>query len=242
MKILSEFERRLEGAVEGFFARAFRSGLQPIELAKALPRYGEEHGQLSASGTVVPNVYRFRVSPEDHERLAAYGDRLPRELADVVVRTAEERGWELPGPAVVHVVADPEIKYGMFALNGRGEPGAADEAAAPAAGDTTGVLAAAATPETVSGGLTLVGPDGTELVLSGDRCTVGRLRTCDLQISDSTVSREHAAFVKRADGWWVLDLGSTNGTTVNGTRVAEHAVRPGDEVTVGDVTLTLRER
>ncbi len=76
------------------------------------------------------------------------------------------------------------------------------------------------------------------LDLVAGRYVIGRLATCDLAIDSSTVSREHAAVVKRNDTWWVVDLGSTNGTRVNGVRASEQPIRPGDRVKVGTVALT----
>src|SRR5918998_2380225 len=90
MSILRDFEKRLEGAVEGFFARAFRSGLQPIELAKAIQRYASNYQQVGIDGVLVPNVYRFALSPEDTERFSGFAESLRRELADVVEKTAVE--------------------------------------------------------------------------------------------------------------------------------------------------------
>lgn len=83
------------------------------------------------------------------------------------------------------------------------------------------------------------GSVGSTLRLQGSRLTAGRLDRCDLTITDSTVSREHAAFVRRGERWWVVDLGSTNGTRVNGRRAAEHPIVPGDQVELGDVLLEL---
>jgi len=82
---------------------------------------------------------------------------------------------------------------------------------------------------------------GVTLVLDGRRVTAGRGSTCDLVVRDTTVSREHAAFVLRGDTWWVLDLGSTNGTRVNGLRAAEHPIVPGDRIELGDVVVELVE-
>jgi hypothetical protein len=82
---------------------------------------------------------------------------------------------------------------------------------------------------------------GASLVLDGRRVTAGRGAGCDLVVRDTTVSREHAAFVLRGDVWWVLDLGSTNGTRVNGLRAAEHPVTPGDRIELGDVVVELVE-
>lgn len=304
MGVLQEFERRLEGAVEGFFARMFRSGVQPIELARAVRRYGEDRQHITADGVVVPNVYRVTVGPKDHERLAGYGASLPRELAEVVVATASDRGWTLRGPARVKVEVDEEVRLGRFRLAGRVEavedsayPGASRPASAargagrsadagsanarstarPAGapggppvsppppgygpGDAPGRSGGADSGPPVSPdprpaidrtqvisavpatGLHLVvrngGNAGTSVPVQGTRMTAGRSTDCDVTIDDSTVSREHAAFVRRGALWWVVDLGSTNGTRVNGSRAAEHPIEPGDRVQLGDAIVEL---
>jgi hypothetical protein len=257
MGVLQDFERRLEGVVEGFFARAFRSGVQPVELAKALQRYGEQNQHVTADGIVIPNVYRLTVGTRDHDRLAGFGRSLPRELAEVVVRTAAERGWSLRGPVKVRIDVDDEVRYGRYTLAGRVESVDAIEErpAAPASApnrsasgppgpdtrqpfDRTQVVHPVAT-----GTLALVvasGEDaGARAPVVGSRVTIGRLGSCALTLTDSTVSREHAALVRRGDGWWVVDLGSTNGTRVNGVRAAEQPVAPGDRIELGDVAVDL---
>lgn len=266
MGVLQDFERRLEGAVEGFFARAFRSGVQPIELAKAVQRYAEDSQHVTADGVVVPNVYRLSVSARDHERLAGFGRSLPRELAEVVVRTAAERGWSLRGPVKVRIDVDDEVRFGRYALTGRVE--VVDEAALPSRDERVGAgptnLGASpaparersrearpplertqVVPTTPAPGLQLVassGDDaGSSAPVSGSRVTIGRLASCHLTLSDSTVSREHAALVRRGDRWWVVDLGSTNGTRVNGVQAAEQPVAPGDRIELGDAVVELVE-
>jgi hypothetical protein len=263
MGVLQEFERRLEGAVEGFFARIFRSGVQPIELARAVRRYAEDRQHVTADGVVVPNVYRVTVGPKDHERLAGYGASLPRELAEVVVKTASDRRWILKGPARVRIEVDEGVSLGRFRLAGRVEavdgaarpPGARrspdrfEPPAAPAAPppprrddrpaiDRTQVIDAVP-----ASGLQLVVRNGRTpgraIPVQGTRLTAGRSSDCDLTIDDSTVSREHAAFVRRGPAWWVVDLGSTNGTRVNGARAAEHPLQPGDRVQFGDAVVEL---
>ncbi len=255
MGVLQEFERRLEGAVEGFFARAFRSGVQPIELAKAVQRYARDNQHVTADGVVVPNVYRVTVGPKDHERLEGFGASLPRELAEVVVRTASENGWLLRGPAKVRIAVDESVKLGRFRLAGRVEvvesatpppPAPASAPPAQAVGSAqrqapagTGIDHTQVVTASPGSGLHLVvrrsqQGSGVTVPVQGSRLTAGRLERCDLTISDSTVSREHAAFVRRGERWWVVDLGSTNGTKVNGRRAAEHPLDPGDEVELGD--------
>jgi len=274
MGVLQDFERRLEGAVEGFFARAFRSGIQPIELAKAVQRYAADNQHVTADGVVVPNVYRITVGPKDHERLEGFGASLPRELAEVVVSTAQERGWTLRGPAKARILVEDDVKLGRFRIAGRvevveGPAGGGRASPTPAAGAGRPVPSSAVAPAPAAAarqgdrepstaspgpsgfdhtqvvstapdaGLRLVvrraqGSNGVSVPVQGNRLTAGRLERCDLTIQDSTVSREHAAFVRRGDRWWVVDLGSTNGTKVNGRRAAEHPLDPGDEVELGD--------
>lgn len=258
MGVLQDFERRLEGAVEGFFARAFRSGIQPIELAKAVQRYAASNQQVTSEGVVVPNVYRVSISAKDHDRLAGFGESLPRELGEVVVRSAADRGWILRGPAKVRIDVDPSVRYGRYRLAGRVE--VVDRAAAMSHGRVDAASSAArshAAPrddrrppmgrtQVITSGpgtLMLVARSGSDagrsVEVQGTRVTIGRLPSCGLVLEDSTVSREHAALVRRGDQWWVIDLGSTNGTRVNGRQAAEHPVVPGDRLELGDAFVEL---
>lgn len=291
MGVLQDFERRLEGAVEGFFARLFRSGIQPIELAKALQRYAKDEQRVVADGIVVPNVFRIAVGDGDHERLAGYGASLPRELGEVVVRTAAERGWLLRGPVKVRILVDPAKRLGQFTVAGRveavvpgrsgigrpmepepapwGRPDAYEALGAVAAAATATPAAPAAAPsgapvapmlpvdDAPSGGIDRTqvvsaaplatravivrssDDAGRRLALTGSRLTVGRAPSSDLVLTDSTVSRDHAALVLRGDTWWVVDLGSTNGVRVNGLRTSEQPLGRGDRIEFGDVVVEL---
>ena len=247
MGVLQDFERRLEGAVEGFFARAFRSGLQPIDLARAIQRYAQDNRHVTEDGVVVPNAYHLAISSRDADRLSTYGEQLAAELAEVVERTATEKDWRLRGPAQVDIDTG-DVRPGQYELTGRVKAGprpdpaprpAPAPAAAPAAppspvgSDTMVVSRSGGTPR-------LQGPDGQTLELRAGRHTIGRLADCDLHLDDTTVSREHAAVVRRGETWWVLDLGSTNGTRVNGVAAAEHPLSDGDRIEVGEVDVTFR--
>jgi hypothetical protein len=281
MGVLQDFERRLEGAVEGFFARAFRSGVQPIELAKALQRYATDNQHVTADGVVVPNVYRVTVGPKDHERLAGFGASLPRELGEMLVRTAADRGWTLRGPVKVRVDVDEAVQLGRYRMTGRVE--VVDGSAAPAAPAAAGRLRGgsrgggsssrtpqaqpvrqAPSPAQDDSSEERIGIDRTQIIsgpprasfallvrsgsetgqrvpVSGQRLTVGRSSNCGLTLQDTTVSREHAAFVRRGEVWWIVDLGSTNGTRVNGVQAAEQPVAPGDRVELGDAVVEFVE-
>ena len=121
MSILKDFEKRLEGAVEGFFARAFRSGLQPVELAKAVQRYAANYQQVGLNGVFVPNVYRFSLSAADLDRFSGFTRSLQRELADVARRTADERGWRTHGPIRIEFERSDGVRVGTFELRGKAE-------------------------------------------------------------------------------------------------------------------------
>lgn len=257
MGVLQDFEKRLEGAVEGFFARAFRSGLQPIELAKAVQRYAEDNQHVTAGGVVVPNVYRVQVSGKDHERLATFGASLPRELGEVVVSTAADRGWTLRGPVKIRVEASDQVRVGRYQLAGRVEavgevpaPSRAPASSGPPADGRSDppvddrsvidrTMVVGAVPRTRLELRVVEGGDRARVAVSGSRLVIGRLPSCGMTLEDTTVSREHAALVRRGEAWWIVDLGSTNGTKVNGRRAAEHQVDPGDRIELGDVVLEL---
>jgi hypothetical protein len=261
--VLQDFERRLEGAVEGVFARIFRSGLQPIEMAKGLQRYARDTQHVSHDGVVVPNAYRFTVSSKDHERFERLGIDLPRELADVVTGTARERDWLLRGPAIVRVAAG-KVPVGRYDLVGRVEavepepaPGPtaeppADEQRAAAASVAAGAVESTAVldapgeappppPRPRTATVRVVGGGSPRTIVLDGRTVAGRADSADVTLHDSTVSREHAAFVRRSSGWWVVDLGSMNGTKVNGRAAGEHELGDGDTIELGEAVLEFLE-
>jgi hypothetical protein len=229
MSVLRDFERRLEGAVEGFFARAFRSGLQPVELAKAVQRYAGNYQNVGVDGVFVPNVYRFELNPGDHERFREFGESLANELSDVLVRTAAERGWQLRGPARIELAVDEDVPMGTYELRGKVEaaPGGPPVAQSPApSGRSSGGRAS----------LELVDQAGQVIALP-NQAVIGRMPGCDVQLDDPSVSRRHARISKASNGWLVEDLGSTNGVMVNGTSVEREYLRGGEDLELGNVRL-----
>jgi hypothetical protein len=263
MSLIKEFERSLGSDPEPLLRRLLRSGVRPTELAEALQEYLAEEQTVTDEGVLVPNVFRISLGSADHERLSRYGVTLPRGLGTVVVETVAERGWLLVGPVKVRIERDELIPAGRYRLTGRIEevegwgprPEELDAPHIPdahsATDDATGAAGAEAegpAEDEAAGGLrdpmleVRTGVDaGAQLLLDGGRVTAGRGSSCDLVVRDTTVSREHAAFVRRGDAWWVIDLGSTNGTRVNGLRAAEHPIAPGDRIELGDVVVELTE-
>ena len=260
MGILRDFEQRLEGAVEGFFAKLFRSGLQPVELAKALQRYAGNYQQVGVAGVIVPNVFRFDLSPDDYERFSGFETSLKRELTDVLRRTARDRGWQLQGPVRIELRSSDEISIGTYELRGKikgeeADPDRAQRLPPPSPSAAASVRSGEAERDdfagqavertTVMGAVNstpslhlLNGSDpGRRVELRGPML-VGRLPECDLQIEDSSVSRRHARITERAGGWSIEDLDSTNGVRVNGTNVRQTSLQSGDTIELGGVRMT----
>ena len=184
MPILRDFERRLGGLVEGLFSKTFRSGVQPVELAKRVLREMDAHKTVGVSEVWAPNRFELWISAADGERFEPMESALVAELKQVVRDNAAERGWGLVGPPEVELFVDEALRRATssagVAPRGRGEDGARRR----------------------QGGAVLVVRDdaGERTVpLARDVLTIGRLPDCDIVLRDKGASRRHAQ-VKRADG------------------------------------------
>jgi hypothetical protein len=228
--ILRDFERRLGNMVEGFFATAFRSGLQPVELAKRLLREMDAGKTVGIHGVWAPNHFVFSLSTEDAERFEQAEGALVTELKQVVRDGAAERGWGLVGPPEIEFQADESLHKGQFHCEAtlvEGEPEPPPESAKPEAPEASFVLLEEGRPETT-------------FRLGRRTVSIGRLAESDVQIADTAASRRHATVAFR-DGEYVLqDLGSTNGTLVNDHMIREHVLADGDRITIGATTLEFR--
>ena len=230
MPILRDFERRLGSLVEGLFAKTFRSGLQPVELAKRILKEQEAGKTLGVSEVWAPNHFVFRLSSSDHERFEQAEGALIGELRQVVRQNAQERGWGLVGPPEVEFEADERIGRGEFRCDASLVEG--EERMEPSV--PTGVLDEAS--------LVLLENErpARTFRLRGGVTTIGRLPECEVQLSDPGTSRRHAQ-IRHQDGAWLLaDLGSTNGTLVNGAVVQSHVLQEGDRITIGNSELEFR--
>jgi hypothetical protein len=215
---LQRFERRLERFVEGVFARVFRSGLQPVEIGRRLTREMDLRRTVAPKGVLAPNAFRVLLSPADRAKFQAIEPELTKELVEVAKEHAAEEGYGFLGPLSVVIETDSSLRPGTLLVAGDMVP---DQGVA-----------------------TLLLPDGRRVVLEAEQVTLGRLPECELALADAGVSRRHAAVRRGPEGTWVVtDLGSTNGTKVNGRRIAgEHTLQDGDEVTVGSTTLRFEVR
>ncbi|HEX2030942.1 MAG TPA: DUF3662 and FHA domain-containing protein [Actinomycetota bacterium] len=239
MGILRDFEARLERGIEGFFTKAFRSGLQPVELAKRILRHMESQKTVGVREVWVPNRYVLYVSAEDRERFAGMENALVRELEKVVVEGAREHGYGLVARPEVVFESDDALKRGDLRLESElteatGPPEPRQEAA-PRTSD-----GGPAGP--VGGGARLVleGGNGKEYPLDRDRLVIGRLAGSEIEIADTGASRRHAEVRRQGDDFVIVDLGSTNGTLVNESPVSERTLEDGDRITIGRTVLEFR--
>lgn len=241
VSILRDFERRLEGLVEGFFAKAFRSGLQPIELAKRALREMEAAHTIGVRDVWAPNRYTFFLSSADHERFAQAEGAIAAELRQLIRDGAAERGWKLVGPAEVIFETDPAIGRGEFRcqaalvegpdrpMTGEMQRVAAEQAAADASASAPAVLS-----------VIQDGKRAESFALDKDVVSIGRLREADVVLQDPGASRQHAEIRRTPNGYVLADLGSTNGTMVNEATVSERLLQEGDRITIGRTILEFR--
>jgi hypothetical protein len=210
---LQSFERRLERFVEGAFARVFRSGLQPVEIGRRLTREMDLRRTVAPRGVLAPNDFSVLLSQSDRSRFAPIEEELVKELTEVAKEHAKTESYTFLGPVTVTIGTDESLRPGTMLVAGDMAPG--------------------------QGTATLTLPDGRRVVLEQDKVTLGRMPENELALADTNVSRRHAEVRRGPEGtWMVADLGSTNGTKVNGVKISgPRQLEDGDEITVGSTTV-----
>lgn len=204
MGILDSFERGLERAVNGAFARTFRSGIAPVEITAALRRELDTHASPVARDRVlVPNHFVVRMSPEDHTAMTALGDGLIDELGELLTTYAAQQRYQMVSPPVIVLEPDASMTVGLLDVRSSSER--VEVSWAP-----------------------VLELDGKRHPL-GARTVIGRGSEADITVDDTGISRKHLEIVwdgRRAEA---RDLGSTNGSTLNGARLTR-AVLPNESV------------
>lgn len=256
MSVLRSIEAKIEGLVEGIFGRAFRAHVQPVELARKLAKEMDEHRSVSVSRVYVPNEYTLYLAPADREQFASYEGSLIGELQEYLAEHAKREGYALLSPPRVHVLTDADLALGEFGIATKMNeepapalplPPAPAAASLPAPAPVTMVYRPEQPltedvddppPALVQERVTVT-VDGREIPLTAQRVVIGRSRECDIHIDDANASRRHCELMQEGAATWLLvDLGSTNGTEVNGKRVERATLASGDRITIGNTTLT----
>jgi hypothetical protein len=241
MSILSDFEERVGGALEGMFAGVFRSPVQPVEIAKALAKAMDDGRTVGVGKVYAPGSYTVALSPEDSEKFGAFTATLSGELATYLTDHAREHSYHLAGTPTITFVVHDDLRLGRFRVSAElafadeeahlPEPFTEDEEAEERAARAIGGLA------TVT-----VGESEHDVVLQGDEIVIGRLAGCDICLADSIASRRHARLVRTGEDWTLEDLDSTNGTMLNGVAVESKALHDGDVIEIGVTRLVFHRR
>jgi hypothetical protein len=233
MSMLRSIEERLSRVVEGAFGKAFRTSVQPVELARRLVREMDDHQSPSLRKVYVPNVYQLYLAPRDMEQFDGYERALKSELEEYLAEHARRNGYSILARPRVDLLVDEDLDVGAFGIaTEMVEP--PEQERTPVAGGTE-VMPAAALAEMI-GTWTLIGLKDRHSV-TGTKTTLGRGRSNDIVLNDASVSRNHAEIVQRGAMLVLRDLGSTNGVLANDVRVTEHVLSPGDRLLLGNVQL-----
>lgn len=260
MGFFSKLEKLSEKYIEGFFRQKFAGQLQPAEIARRLVREMRDRRTVSVSHTYVPGEFAVFVSAGDYENIGSFAAGLTAELADFVAAKAAERGYVLAGGPKVTIEPDGTLGPGQLRIVSKfGSP--PPENHRPAAGETTLVASRErinSMPGTNDGfdrtmtrlpalqpakAMLVVksGPkDAYDFPLGKHGITVGRRRSNDLCLLDTGISRDHARIDFQDGGYFITDLGSTNGTIVNGAKISSRKLVPGDSIKLGATWLEFR--
>jgi hypothetical protein len=258
MRPLTAVEQFFERLFERPTARLFRTRLQPVQLQRRIERAMENERLSGAGRTLVPNRFRVYLNPED---LAEFGDltsALAAELADGALSFARAHHYTLVDRPRVELVANrhldraeiridtrfadrPDSPDGMRSANSPDEADEESPADGEPGGRTDTAIFTVSRQHAPAARLRIIRSDGTEREMEADglQMTIGRARDNDLVLDDGKVSRHHARLLPRHGTLVFIDLGSTNGSWVNGTRVAEVALGEGDRIEIGETVVVV---
>jgi hypothetical protein len=210
----------------------------------------DDHRNVSVSRVYVPNEYTVYLSPPDRKQFAGYEESLVAELQEYLEEHAGRERYALLSPPRVLITSDDDLAVGEFGIATRvvpveGEDHAHAELPLERPAETMVYKAPAPVPvpvpepepepEPVRSFTLTVG--GKAYELSVERAILGRSRECSVRVDDANVSRRHAEVRDEGDGWLLVDLGSTNGTLLNGKRVERERLEDGDTITLGSTQI-----
>jgi hypothetical protein len=253
MTVLRNIEAKIESLFEGVFGRAFRTNVQPVELARKLVKEMEDHRVISVSRLYVPNEYTVYLAPGDRAQFESYEESLIGELQEYLAENARREKYVMLSPPKVLLETDDDLEVGEFGIATRMAQGgreiAPEDAPAPDIEPGSTMVYKPQPLETESVSAEELGLEREVAVLTWDgrrhelakrRAVIGRSKDADIRIADPNVSRRHAEVRQEGAAHWVVDLDSTNGTEVNGRRLKRAKLRPGDTITVGSTELVFR--
>jgi len=250
--MLERLEAMASRVIEGWSARLFHARLQPVQIAKRVIRAMEAHQTISLAKTFVPNSYVVSLAPSDYAEFEQYKRSLERDLAEAVLGAARDRSFTLLAYPTVELEEDDDVSPGdvrvacaLVDASGEEVPSNEPERLGGVAAGHTMVLdrdaLLSAKPRAPQG--VIVAREGSvkrEVPLTADPITVGRDPRNDIVLDDRRVSRRHAEVRLRLGRYTLYDLQSTNGTFVNGRRIAEMVLSDEDRITIGGAELVVK--
>jgi hypothetical protein len=214
--LLDSFEKGLERAVNSAFAKTFRSGIQPVEIASALrSELDKKAAIVSRDRILTPNTFTVHLSTADDERMRTLGGTLGEELDTLVQAHAKAQGYTFAGPVSITLVRDDQLATGTLRV---------ESATAEGRVAWRGVLDV----------------EGKRHPIVKSRTVIGRGSDADITISDAGTSRKHVEILWDGERAMVRDMQSTNGTMLNGRKVTEAALTPDSTVTIGRTDIVFR--
>jgi len=251
--VLRNIEQKIEALFEGVFSRAFRTNVQPVELARKLAKEMDDHRMVSVSRVYAPNEYSIYLSPGDREQFESYEESLGSELQEYLGEHARRESYVLLSPPKVLMNTDADLEVGEFGIATRmvqPEPGQGPAVEPPPAAPPGATMVykpqgpptEAATPDElgVVPEIVTLDENGTKHEVDKASVVIGRSKDCDVRLADPNVSRRHAELRQEGTSYWILDLGSTNGLTVNGRRQKRAKLENDDRITIGSTDLVFR--
>ncbi len=249
MAVLRSIESKIEGLFEGVFGRAFRTHVQPIELARKLVKEMDEHRSVSVSRVYVPNEYTVYLSPDDRKQFDGYETALVGELQEYLAEHARREKYALLATPAVLVATDDDLAVGEFGIATRlvAPEGAVEEpppAELPVDVPAQTMIYRApepvvddAPPPEPQREVVTITVSGRKHEVTSPSVVLGRSREADVRVADVNVSRRHAELRQEGAGYWIVDLGSTNGIEVNGKRTDKARLRDGDRILLGSTEI-----
>ena len=250
MGVAKSIEQRLEGLVEGFFTKVFRSGLQPVEVGRRILRAMGESKTVSVNRIYAPNEFRVLMGPEDHGRFAQMEAELAREFTELVIDQAKQNRWNLMGLPRIAFEAVDKMGKGEFKVEAAfaADPDRPAHVSTQVPDDSEPSRSRAISSDTASrlgvqgagAVLVVIDEDGKareRISVTRTPVVIGRMSSCDVVLADSNVSRRHAELRRDGDLWAIEDLGSTNGTLVDGKLAKQHSLRGGETLSFGTSAL-----
>jgi hypothetical protein len=239
--VLQAFERRLGGLVEGAFAKVFKGEVQPVEIAGALQREADDRRSVVGPGRILaPNDYIVELGDHDYQRIEEWTEPLGAELSAMVREHAAEAGYSFVGPVQVGFEHHPDISTGVFRVRSSSVAGHIEPTPEPPAPASPARPAPPGAYPHRPRLIVAVGRDETAYFLSHPVTVIGRAAECDVRLDDPGVSRRHAELRYAEGSVELVDLGSTNGVSVNGTPSGRATLRDGDRIDVASSTLIFR--